>query len=132
MIVLNLHEKLLSDNLGCIVKYGDKKGINLGLNFITEKRLMGDDVLLETPEVKGVKIYFPDARKIYVHEIELTKIIKYQKDNKSVNDILVLFLSYFFNFDYIGTNYSVGMEFVQPIIDRFIQSGMIDASVKYV
>ena len=72
-------EQYINLRTGHLVIVGEKRGICMGLNFVLDKNMRAqykDKERYDVPRVKGVRIYFPDKKKEYVHELGQVKFIE--------------------------------------------------------
>lgn len=78
-LVFTPDEQYILLRIGHLVKCGEKTGICLGLNFELGKNLQSQykgKELYEVPKIKGVRVYFPDKKKEYVHDMGQVKFVE--------------------------------------------------------
>lgn len=122
MVTLTSFEKLVADNVGCKVNcLSGKSGINLGLNWITEKNKYGENIKLTTPEVKGILVYFPEIGKSYYQEFDSVKLEVDSVKVITTKEALNLFLIYFLALDSSGKEFGLNLSRIDEIINRYFK-----------
>lgn len=78
-LVFTPDEQYILLRIGHLVICGEKKGICLGLNFELGKNMQSqykEKLHYDVPRIKGVRVYFPDKKKEYVHDMGQVKFVE--------------------------------------------------------